>query len=186
MLKPRVSKRACFIAHFCCPAIACLLWAGAPTTFCSPEALGKSPSTTLTFAERVAYQRNIEEVRWRHRIWPKENPHPKPPLQAVISAREIEEKVKDYLCKSQLVADQRGRPITENELQAEMDRMASHTKQPDLLRELFAALGNDPFLIAECLARPIVAERLVDGPAVVAGGSPAPRAVGLAPTSLRV
>jgi hypothetical protein len=42
-----------------------------------------------------------------------------------------------------------------------MERIASHTKQPEVLGELFAALGNDPFLIAECLARPVVAERLV-------------------------
>ena len=42
-----------------------------------------------------------------------------------------------------------------------MDRMASHTKQPAVLRELFEALGNDPFVIAECLARPVLAERLV-------------------------
>jgi N-acetylneuraminic acid mutarotase len=155
-----ISVRA-LIAHLCCANIACLLSAGIPTTFCSPQALEKPSVTTLTFAERVAYQWAIEEVRWRHRIWPKENPNPKPPLEASISEREIEQKVKDYLRKSQLVADQRGRPITASELQAEMDRMASHTKQPDVLRELFAALGNDPFLIAQCLARPIVAERLV-------------------------
>ena len=42
-----------------------------------------------------------------------------------------------------------------------MDRMAKHTKQPELLRELFEALGNDPFVIAECLARPLLSERLV-------------------------
>ena len=42
-----------------------------------------------------------------------------------------------------------------------MDRMAQHTKQPEVLRELFDALGNDPFVIAECLARPALAERLV-------------------------
>jgi hypothetical protein len=29
------------------------------------------------------------------------------------------------------------------------------------LRELFEALANDPFVIAECLARPLLAERLV-------------------------
>ena len=38
---------------------------------------------TLSFAERVAYQRAIEEVYWRHRIWPKEN-GAKPPLEAVM------------------------------------------------------------------------------------------------------
>jgi hypothetical protein len=42
-----------------------------------------------------------------------------------------------------------------------MERIASHTKQPEVLRELFAALGNDPFVIAECLARPALAERLL-------------------------
>jgi hypothetical protein len=38
--------------------------------------------------------------------------------------------------------------------------MAQHTRQPEVLRELFAALGNDPFVIAECLARPVLSERL--------------------------
>jgi N-acetylneuraminic acid mutarotase len=42
-----------------------------------------------------------------------------------------------------------------------MDRMARDTKQPDVLRELFEALGNNPAVIAECLARPILAERLI-------------------------
>ena len=42
-----------------------------------------------------------------------------------------------------------------------MDRMAKHTKHPEMLRELFDALGNDPFVIAECLVRPVLAERLM-------------------------
>jgi len=39
--------------------------------------------------------------------------------------------------------------------------MARHTKHPEMLRELWAALGNDPYVIAECLARPALAEALV-------------------------
>jgi N-acetylneuraminic acid mutarotase len=39
--------------------------------------------------------------------------------------------------------------------------MAQHTKQPEVLQKLFAALGNDPFVIAECLARPVLTERLI-------------------------
>jgi hypothetical protein len=131
----------------------------------------------LTFAERVAYQRAIEEVRWRHRIWPKDNPGPKPPLDEVISREQIERNVTDYLRKSQLVADQRGRPITARELQAEIDRMAKHTHQAEMLRELFETLGNDCFVIAECLARPIVAEQLLAGPTVVGGVPPALRSL---------
>ncbi len=134
--------------------------------------------TALTLAERVAYQYAIEEVCWRHRIWPEENAVAKPSLDAVVSRREIEKKVEDYLRKSQQVADQRGQPITAGELQAEMDRIATHTRQPEVLRELFAAFGNDPFVIAECLAMPILAERLVadltnDSNPVAAGVWPA-------------
>ena len=39
--------------------------------------------------------------------------------------------------------------------------MAKHTRQSEVLQELFDALGNDPFVIAECLARPALAERLL-------------------------
>jgi len=115
---------------------------------------------TLGFAKRVAYQRAIEEVYWRHRIWP-ESADPKPSLNDVMSQAQLEKKVADYLRKSQALADYWQRPLSAEQLQAEMDRMAQHTKQPEVLHELFEALGNDPFVIAECLARPALAERLL-------------------------
>ena len=129
--------------------------------FSRSEAPANLSRRTLTFAERVAYQRAIEDVYWRHRIWPKERPDPKPSLDAVMSQAQLEKKVADYLRKSQALEDYWQRPITAEQLQAEMDRMAKHTKQPEVLRELFEALGNDPFVIAECLARPALAERLL-------------------------
>jgi N-acetylneuraminic acid mutarotase len=116
---------------------------------------------TLTFANRVAYQRAIEEVYWRHRIWPKENSGPKPSVDVVISQAQLEKKVEDYLGKSQALSDYWQRQITAEQLQAEINRMAEHTRQPEVLHELFDALGNDPFVIAECLARPALAERLL-------------------------
>src|SRR6266851_2856132 len=116
---------------------------------------------TLTFADRVAYQRAIEEVYWRHRIWPAANAGAKPPLDTVMPQEAIEKKVEDYLRNSQALEDYWQRPITPDQLQAEMERIASHTKQPGVLRELFAALGNDPFVITECLARPVLAERVL-------------------------
>ena len=115
-----------------------------------------SQTRQLSFADRVNYQRAIEEVYWRHRLWPKENRDPKPSLTEAISPALLEEKVADYLRNSQALEDYWQRPITAEQLQAEMDRMAHHTQQ----RELFAALGNDPFAIAECLARPALASRL--------------------------
>src|SRR5213082_2181995 len=129
-----------------------------------PQAPSNPAAAGLTFEERVSYQRAIEDVYWRHRIWPRnsgERPDPKPSLDAVMSQAELEKKITDYLRKSQALEDYWQRPITADQLQAEMDRMAKHTKQPDVLRELFDALGNDPFVIAECLARPALAERLL-------------------------
>src|SRR6266516_3753259 len=116
---------------------------------------------TLSFADRVAYQRAIEEVYWRHRIWPKANAGPKPPLDGVMSHEAIEKNVEGYLRNSQALEDYWQRPITPDQLQREVERIATHTKQPGVLRELFAALDNDPFVIAECLARPVLAERLI-------------------------
>ena len=161
-------------AFLVCAGSACLLGLGMPPATggklaFSPTQTQEQLRRTLTFAERAAYQYAIEEVYWRHRIWPKENPGPKPPLDAIVSQRQIEHKVEEYLRKSQLVADRRGSPITGSELQTEMERMANHTRQPEVLGELFEALGNDPFVIAECLARPILAERLVSSPGAYDG-----------------
>jgi hypothetical protein len=115
----------------------------------------------LTFAERVVYQRAIEEVYWRHRIWPEERPDPKPPLNSIISQAQLEKKVAAYLRDSDVLQHSQHGPITAEKLQTEMDRMASHTKKPDVLREIFSALGNNAFVIAECLARPVLAEDLL-------------------------
>jgi N-acetylneuraminic acid mutarotase len=130
------------------------------------DSAAKSPSQhrALSFAERVVFQRAIEDIYWRHRIWPRnggENPDRKPALDAVMSQAQLENKVADYLRKSQVLEDYWQKPITGEQLQAEMDRMARDTKQPEVLRKLFEALGNDPAVIAECLARPILAERLI-------------------------
>jgi hypothetical protein len=125
------------------------------------SASNSSQSRTFSFAERVAFQRAIEDVYWRHRIWPKEDPDPKPLLDAVMSQAQLENKVAGYLRDSLALEDYGRHPITAEQLQAEMDRMARDTKQPEVLRELFEALGNDPAVIAECLARPILAERLI-------------------------
>ena len=108
----------------------------------------------------MAYQRAIEEIHWRHRDWPAADGSSKPSLDKVMPQAQIEKKVEDYLRNSQGLENYWRKPITPEQLQAEMDRMARHSKQPDVLREIFAALGNDPYVIAECLARPALADRL--------------------------
>jgi len=120
-------------------------------------------STTAARQSRslsLAYQRAIENVYRQHRIWPQERPDSKPSSGAVMSQAQLQEKIIKYLRNSQTLDDCQ-RPITADQLQTEMNRMAEHTKQPGVLREPFAALGNDPLVIAECLARPILSERLI-------------------------
>jgi N-acetylneuraminic acid mutarotase len=154
-----VILRRLAILLFC--GVACSMLTATLLGFRSSGSPSKSSIRMLTFAERVEYQRAIEDVYWRHRIWPKENPDPKPPLNGVMSQTQLEKKVEDYLRDSQVLEDYWQRPLTAEQLQAEMDRMAQHTRQPEVLNELFEALGNDPFVIAECLARPVLSERLV-------------------------
>ena len=159
-----LNLRAAILFLFCAPAV--LIAARTLPAFFSPETPANAPQRTLTFEERVSYQRAIEEVYWRHRIWPKERPDAKPALDAVMSRAQLEKKVADYLRNSQALEDYWQRPLTAEQLQAEMDRMAQRTNQPHVLRELFEALGNDPFVVAECLARPALAERLLAHPSV--------------------
>src|SRR4051812_37476629 len=144
-----------------CSAAVCSMITGTLLAFFHLEAPAKTSKRMLTFAERVAYQRAIEGVYWGHRVWPKENSEPKPSLDEVMSPQQIERKVEDYLRESQALEDYWQRPITPDQLQAEMERIAGHTKQPEVLREIFAALGNDSLVIAECLARPVLTERLI-------------------------
>jgi hypothetical protein len=70
-------------------ASACFIAVGTVPAFLHPEARPKVSQRTLTFAERVVYQRAIEEVYWRHRIWPKDNARPKPSVDEVMSAQQI-------------------------------------------------------------------------------------------------
>src|SRR5712672_486449 len=166
MKKKSTSQSAFFrlralIALLLCAGAACSILTGTPLVSLRPETPVKVSQRTLTLQERVSYQRAIEEVYWRHRIWPKERTDTKPLLDAVMSQAQLEKKVADYLRKSQALEDYWQRPITAEQLQAEMDRMAQHTKQPEVLRELFDAFGNDPFLITECLARPVLSEQLI-------------------------
>jgi N-acetylneuraminic acid mutarotase len=151
-------RQGTFISGICAAA----WFFGGPMLLAStPAVAAKDTLRGLTFEERVKYQRAIEEVYWRHRIWPKQRTDSKPPLDAVVSLRQIENKVRDYLRNSRVLEDYWHRPISSDQLQGEMGRMAQRTKNPEMLRELFKALGNDPFVIAECLARPALSERLV-------------------------
>ena len=108
--KTHISLRFFFNAHVLiallfCATVACSILNVPLPGFSQPKAPSNVPDRTLTIAERVAYQRAIEDVYWPHRIWPKERPDPKPSLDAVMSPAQLEKKVEDYLRDSQVLKD---------------------------------------------------------------------------------
>jgi N-acetylneuraminic acid mutarotase len=122
--------------------------------------LVSAQSGPLDLTTRTIYQRAIEEVYWQHRIWPGQNPTAKPPLDAIISPQQLQEKSEDALRLSNALEKYWHQAITGQQLQAEILRLAQNTKQPDVLRQLFAALDHRPQVIAEVLARPLLTERM--------------------------
>jgi hypothetical protein len=122
----------------------------------TPAAFAKE----LTLDDRVRYQRAIEDVYWQHRIWPKENPDPKPALAQVLPDAAIRAKVEMYLKESSALGRVWQRPIGRIELQAELDRIVRDTRDGGTLAEIFHALDDDPYVIAEVLARQTLADRL--------------------------
>jgi len=59
-----------------------------------------------------------------------------------MTQAQLEKKVADYLRNSHVLEDYWQRPITAEQLQAEMDRMVQHTKQPEVLRDLLKRWGT--------------------------------------------
>src|SRR4029077_12399874 len=104
------------IAFLFSSAVVSSMLAGPLLALFRPEPETNVSQRNLTFAERVVYQRAIEEVYWRHRIWPEERPDPKPPLDSVISQAQLEKKVAEYLRDSEMLQRFRNGPITAEQL----------------------------------------------------------------------
>src|SRR5882762_2761488 len=92
------------LALVLCAAAGSILTGTALAVFRSSAPL-KLSQRTLSLTERVSYQRVIEEVYWRHRIWPKERSDAKPSFGAVMMQAQLEKKVTDYERNSQALED---------------------------------------------------------------------------------
>ena len=94
----------------------------------------RAQARTLTLEERVAHQRAVEEVYWRRTVWPAENKTPKPSLDEAMPLAATRAKVEDMLRKSDALARLWQRPVTAEQLQAELTRQARETRRPETLR----------------------------------------------------
>src|SRR5205814_8999244 len=83
-----LDSRALVILLLC--TVTSSIVAGTLLGFFRPETLAGVSQRRLPVEERVAYQRAIEEVYWRPRLWPKPRPDAKPPLHAVHARQPID------------------------------------------------------------------------------------------------
>ena len=130
-------------------AVSCLL---APTLGAATFA---STARALSLEERIAAERALLKVDYSHEIGATA------PFETAVPESVVAERVADALRKSVALERFWKTPVTGEMLRGEVERMARRTRWPDRLAEKFAALGNDAFLLQECLARPALVDRLV-------------------------
>jgi N-acetylneuraminic acid mutarotase len=109
----------------------------------------------LTFEERVAAETAVARVYYSHQIGANE------PFETAVPRAVLEEKVRACLGQSLALERLWHMPVTSEALRREMVRMVRDTRDGSRLHEVFAALGNDAFVIQETLARETLVGRLV-------------------------
>jgi N-acetylneuraminic acid mutarotase len=127
---------------------------------CGLLALFSSAAATardLTFEERVAAQGAIERVYYSHQVGVTKA------FEEAVPRAVLERKVRTYLGQSAALEKLWGTPVTAAMLQAELERIATSTRFPDRLVEIYRALRDDRALLLECLARPVLVDRLARG-----------------------
>ncbi len=115
--------------------------------------IGASQSLALTFDERVDAQRLIDRYYFSHQT------DGAGPFDTSIPRSVEERKVRTCLEETVLLEERWGVSITPELLSSELARVVRSSRMPDRLQELFANLGNDPVLISEAIALPILADR---------------------------
>jgi hypothetical protein len=102
-------------------------------------------------ADRVA----IERVYYHHRLGDK------PPFEVTLPRDTLERLVREDLRKEVALKKVYGVEVTPALLEAEVRRINTTTRAPEILAELKTALGHDSARFARTVARPIVVERLL-------------------------
>ncbi len=114
----------------------------------------------LTFQERVECRRALEEVFYNHRRAMSSTPELTPDFSTTVTEDNLAMRVQTTLRLTEALRIFWGQEVAGEDLQDEIDRMVRETADPAVLHELFDALNNDPRKIAECLARPLLVDRM--------------------------
>ena len=105
------------------------------------------------FASLRADREAVERVYYYHRLGEK------PPFEQVLPPATLENLVRQDLRKETALKQAYGVEVTPAMLDAEVQRINTTTRAPEMLAELKAALGNDPARFANVFAKPILVER---------------------------
>jgi hypothetical protein len=97
----------------------------------------------------------IERVYYNHRLGEK------PPFEQVLPPATLENLVRQDLRKEAALKKTYGVEVTPALLDAEVRRINTTTRAPEILAEIKVALGNDPARFANVFAKPILVERLL-------------------------
>ena len=114
-------------------------------------AAARGDDVALLVRDRAA----IERVYYNHRLGQK------PPFEQATPPALIEGLVREDLRKEAALRKVYGVAITPALLDAEVQRINTTTRAPDMLAEIKAALGNDPAKFAQAFAKPFLVERLL-------------------------
>ena len=116
-----------------------------------------SPLSALAddFAALRADRAAIERVYYNHRLGEK------PPFEQVLPPVTLENLVRQDLRKEAALKKSYGVEVTPAMLEAEVQRINTTTRAPEILAEIKAALGNDAARFARAMAKPILVERLL-------------------------
>jgi len=113
-----------------------------------------SAARELTFQQRIAAQQAIDRVYHSYQTGARLA------FEQAVPPATAEAKVRRYLRQSLALEQFWGATVTAGALRREVERIGASTAFPDRLRRLYQALDQDPFVVQECLARPLLVDRL--------------------------
>ncbi len=118
---------------------------------CWPVAAAAAP--TEDFASRCAAREAVERVYYHHRLGTK------PPFEQALPPAALAQLVKFDLKKEAVLRKVYGVTLTPDMVAAEVRRIDTTTRAPEMLAEIKAALDHDPGKFAEVFAKPTLVER---------------------------
>jgi hypothetical protein len=116
-------------------------------------ALPALPARADDFAARCADRAAIERVYHAHRLGTKQ------PFEQAMPRELIERLVRQDQHKEAVLKKFYGAEITPAMVEAEVQRINTTTRAPEVLAEIKQALGNDAARFASAMVRPIIVER---------------------------